>query len=123
MMLVRLFVMSLHMPTPTHHYDILDLYRQGWSQTQIAHLLGISRRTIYNHVHQRVFLPGKNRGRPRGSRKIQPFEAKVQEFWHQQGRLNMQHLMAHLRDLGYSGGLSTLREYCRSLKHSMRPCA
>jgi transposase len=108
--------MNAHPQLPEHHNNILELHRQGWTQTHIAQALGFSRRTIYNHLHQRVFLPGKRRGRPRGSRKLRPFEVFVKAKWAGGHRVDLAQLLSELRSLGYSGGLSILREYLRSLK-------
>jgi transposase len=101
---------------PEHHINILELYRQGWTQTHIAKALGYSRRTVYNHIHQRVFLPGKHRGRPKGSRKLLPFEAYVRICIERDPHISMSRLLGDLRSMGYSGGLSILRDFCRAEK-------
>jgi len=98
---------------PEHHLRILELHQQGLSQTKIAALLGLSRRTVYNHVHLRVFQPGRHRGRPRGSRKLQPFEAYVLAYRRDFPSGNLQDLLAVIRSHGYTGGVSILREFCR----------
>jgi transposase len=109
--------MNPQMHVPEHHNNILELHRQGWTQTLIAQALGFSRRTVYNHLHQRVFLPGKRRGRPRGSRKLLPYEAFVKAKLAGGHRIDLSRLLGELRCMGYSGGLSILRDYCRSLKY------
>ena len=101
---------------PEHHQSILELHRQGWTQTRIAATTGFSRRTVYNHVHQRVFQPGKHRGRPRGSRKLQPYIPLVHARIEANPQGKIMRLYMELRDLGYTGGLSILRDYCRSLR-------
>ncbi len=108
--------MNPHNPSPEHHYNILELYRQGWPQTQIAKALGFSRRTVYNHIHNRVFQPGKLRGRPRGSRKLSPYFARIRSRLELQPDLNISCLWRELQGQGYLGGLSILRDYCRLLK-------
>jgi transposase len=93
---------TLNLP-PQHHDQILNLHRQGLTQTQIAQATGLSRRTVYNHIHQRVFKPGHLRGRPKGSPKLAPFLNLVHAKLQAKPHGSMAKLWAELRPLGYTG--------------------
>lgn len=113
---MRLIGMNPQIMTPDHHLNILELHRQGWSQTAIAKALGFTRRTIYNHIHHRVFTPGKTRGRPKGSRKLAVFKAQIVSQLELRPQISIHALWKELQMQGYAGGLSILRDFCRSQK-------
>jgi hypothetical protein len=71
---------------------------------------------VYNHIHHLVFAPGKTRGRPRGSKKLADFKAQILSSLELQPDISVNRLLRDLQNQGYSGGLSILRDFCRSLK-------
>ena len=106
-------------PEKTHH--IIQLWKQGWSQTRIATTLGCSRRTIYNHINRKVYVDSRRRGRPRGSRKLAPFMELLENRLQENPLVNLARVAEEMRVMGYRGGLSILREWRRNRLTSALP--
>ena len=83
----------------------------GETKAEVARRLGLSRQTVYNHLH------GEEVEKPRGKRasKLDPFkeyvDGRLEEF-----RLPATVLLRELRERGYNGGITILKDYIYKLK-------
>ena len=88
------------------------LAQEGVPKTRIAERLGVSRQTVYNHLNRREPFP---KTRPARASKLDPFQdyirARLERF-----DLPATVLYRELGERGYSGGLTILREFVRSIK-------
>ena len=53
------------------------LLQQGFSRKAVADILDVSRRTVYNYEHSRVFTLTNGRGRPKGTSKLLAFRDTI----------------------------------------------
>lgn len=92
--------------------QIKYLAMEGVPKAEIARRLGVSRQTVYNHLNRTEPYP-KPRAR-RGS-KLDAFKdyirTRLEEF-----NLPSTVLLAELRERGYRGGITILRDFVRPLK-------
>lgn len=92
---------------------------EGLSKTAIARKLGVSRRTV-----QRLMQSGKQEPRygPRVARgsQLDPYKAYLRERLTHYPELTGVRLLAELRERGYSGGYTVLKDYLR-LQRPARP--
>lgn len=88
------------------------LAEQGMKKARIARQLGLSRQTVYNHLNRTEPFP---KARSRRPSKLDPFKdyirARLERF-----DLPATVLLAELRERGYEGGITILREFVRPLK-------
>src|SRR5512134_3571126 len=98
---VRAEVMRLH-------------YLEGLSIRSIAKRMSIARRTVRQHLGQ---LPPRREG-PRASRQslLDSFEPKLRSWLEETPELRTPQLLERLRKLGYSGGITILRDRVRKLR-------
>jgi transposase len=88
------------------------LARQGVAKSRIAQQFGISRQTVYNHLRRKEPYP-----KPRAERasKLDPFKdhirARLEKF-----DLPATVVLKELESMGYTGGITILREFMRPLK-------
>jgi transposase len=94
-------------------FDILQLKRQGLSLSQIAALTGFNRRTIRKYLTQ----PDTPRYGPRRPRptKLDPFKPHLERRL-SQGVWNATVLLRELRERGYDGGYTALKDFLRPLR-------
>jgi transposase len=94
---------------------IQELKREGLSLSQISALTGFSRPTIRKYLHQ----PGMPIYKPRPVRKskLDAFVPYLQQRL-AAGVWNAVVLLRELRERGYSGGYSILKDYLRPLRQS-----
>jgi transposase len=96
-------------------HTIHELAAQGKPIRAIAHEAGVARNTV------RKYLRGKPEAlarRPRPS-KLDPFKAQVRRWVMEDHLYNCVTMLARLRALGYTGGLSLLKAFV----HPLRPPA
>ena len=93
------------------------LAREGVQKTKIAERFGVSRQTVYNHLTREKGEPFPKPRPPRPS-KLDAFrdyiEARLERF-----DLPATVLLGEIRERGYTGGITILREFVRPLKQEM----
>ena len=87
---------------------------KGKSAYAIGAELGISKNTAKKYMEQPV-RPHGLKGKKKGS-KLDPYKPLLNQ-WLQEGIFNCVVLMERLREVGYDGGMSILKEYV----HPYRP--
>lgn len=94
---------------------IHDFHAQGKSVQAIAQELQISRTTVRKYVqHPEAVIP---KPRPPRPSKLDPFKEQIQRWVLQDHCTNCEVLFERLQKLGYTGGISILKEYV----HPLRP--
>jgi transposase len=88
-------------------HTIHELATQGKSAREIAKDLGLARNTV------RKYLRGSPRARPRRQRasQLDPFKEQIQRWMQEDHLYNCEVMLTRLRELGYQGGRSILKEY------------
>lgn len=85
---------------------------QGVPKSQVARRLGVSRQTVYNHLR---FDPEKKKERKKRASKLDPYRGyirtRLEEF-----DLPATVLLREIREKGYRGSITILREYVRGVK-------
>jgi len=96
---------------------ILDLYRQGLSVSAIARPTGLDRKTVRKYVESGLEPPAYG---PRQSRptKVSPFEPYLRERVAAYPDLTGSRLHREIRDLGYAGGYTVVKDFLREVRPS-----
>jgi transposase len=101
--------------------EIDVLHRQGKGIREIARETGIARNTV------RAILRGEHRGdyerrEPRPT-KLAPYTAYLRDRLECAGKVQLHAtvLLREIRDLGYDGGVTQLKEYLRSIRPMIEP--
>jgi transposase len=94
---------------------ILDLHRQGLSVSVIARQLGVDRKTVRGAIAKGL-KPPKYKTRPPRPRIIDPFEPYLKERLAAYPGLTAVRLWREVRERGYAGGYSVLRDGVRDLR-------
>lgn len=94
---------------------ILDLAQQGLSVTAIARRTGMDRKTIRKYLAQGLEPPAY---KPRARRPtvITPYETFLRERLQAFPDLSGRRLLREIRDLGYRGGYTVLKDFLRSIR-------
>jgi transposase len=93
--------------------EIHRLHRaERWSVRQIARHLHIGRRTIAKYI----VSPAQTAAPRQRASKLDPFKPVIAEFLAQDPHANAPVIAQRLRPLGFSGGLSILKEYLHSVR-------
>lgn len=100
--------------------DIMDLHRQGLSIREIARRTGLSRNTVKKALSQQRLWSYKARV-PVGS-KLDSFKPYLEERI-AVGVTNGIRLFAELRQMGYTGGYTLVREYLKPRRQAAKPVA
>jgi transposase len=95
---------------------IRDMKDRGMSNREIARDLGISRNTVSKLL--RTTRLTDHRKRKRGS-KLDPYRDRIRELIHQHN-LSSVRILEEIRKIGYNGGYTILKEYCRELRKDRR---
>jgi len=98
----------------------MDLHRQGLSIREIARRTGISRNTVKKALSQQRLWSYKPRI-PVGS-KLDPFKPYIEERI-AVGVTNAIRLFAELRQMGYTGGYTLVRQYLQPRRQAAKPVA
>jgi transposase len=94
---------------------IHDLNAQGKIVQEIAQELQISRTTVRKYLkHPEAVIPKPRRPRPS---KLDPFKEQIKKWIMEDHCTNCEVLFERLHKLGYTGGISILKEYV----HPLRP--
>ncbi|MBF0307630.1 MAG: IS21 family transposase [Alphaproteobacteria bacterium] len=94
---------------------ILDLHRQGMSLSAISRRTGMDRKTIRKYVQQGLEPPAYKSRTPKGS-VVDPYRAYLAERVAQWPELTARRLLREIRDLGYGGGYTTVKEAVSALR-------
>lgn len=97
---------------------ILDLHRQGLSIGAIARRAGLDRKTVRKYLARGLEPPCYGPRAPRRC-KVDPFREFVRERLVAFPELSAVRLLREVRELGYTGALTALKDYVRTI----RPCA
>ena len=92
--------------------QVLSLHEQGASQVAIAALVGLDRETVRRYLRVPAFPEIVRPGRHKS--KLDPYK----DYLHQRvqaGQCNVTHLVAELREQGYRGGSTIVRDYVRKV--------
>lgn len=90
-------------------YRLQELQREGLSISAISALTGFDRKTIRKYLAQPAAVP-RYRPRPPQPGKLDPYQAYIDQRL-QAGVWNAQVLLRELRERGYDGGITILKEY------------
>ena len=94
---------------------IQDLNTQGKSVQEIAQELGISRTTVRKYLkHPEAVI---RKPRPPRPSKLDPYKEQIKKWVMEDHCTNCEVIFARLQQMGYSGGISILKEYV----HPLRP--
>ena len=94
---------------------ILDLHRQGLSVSAIARHLSIDRKTVRSAIAKGLESP-KYKTRPPRARITDPFEPYLKERLAAYPGLTAVRLWREVKERGYAGGYSVLRDCVRDLR-------
>jgi transposase len=95
--------------------DINELKRQGLSISQISSLTGFDRKTIRKYLNDPQTPRYSRAQRVRKGSKLEPFQSYLQERM-AAGVWNAVVLLAELKERGYSGCYTTLKDYLHPLR-------
>jgi len=94
---------------------IHDLFHQGKSVQEIATELKISRTTVRKYLkHPEAVIP---KPRPPRPSKLDPFKEQIKQWVTEDHCINCEVIFTRLQKLGYTGGISILKEFV----HPLRP--
>jgi len=99
---------------------ILDLHRQGLSLSAIARQTGLDRKTVRRYI-KRGLEPPAYRPRPPRTGKITAFDAYLRERVAAYPELTARRLHRELRDLGYDGGYTAVKDVLRGIRPVTAP--
>ncbi|AWK85845.1 IS21 family transposase [Azospirillum thermophilum] len=94
---------------------ILDLARQGLSVSAIARRTGRDRKTVRKYIERGLEPPAYKPRQPAPSL-LRPFEAYLRERVARFPELTGRRLWREVRDLGFTGGYSTVTEFLRTVR-------
>lgn len=97
------------------------LHKQGYSKRAIAKQLGISRNTVDNHLLRGVDEPSYQ-ARPETAHKLDPFKAYIKERIESALPIHLSAvvIMREVKEKGYNGGITRLREHLVQLRGSKK---
>ncbi len=96
---------------------ILDLHRQGLSVSAIARRLGVDRKTVRKYI-ERGLEPPRYQPRPARPAKVDAFQPYLRERVATYPDLTGSRLHREIRDLGYTGGYTAVKDFLRSVRPS-----
>src|SRR5258708_5782260 len=96
---------------------IHDLYTQEKSVQEIAQELGISRTTVRKYLkHPEAVI---RKPRPPQPCKLDPYKEQIKTWVTEDHCSNCEVMLVRLQKLGYTGGISILKEFVHSLRPAM----
>ncbi len=99
---------------------VCDLHVAGANIADIAHTVGVSRRTIYRYLH----LPGpperKRPGRKRGRRVLEPYEEYLVQRW-TEGCHNGVRLWHEIQAMGFTHSVTNVARFTAQLRRDGLP--
>jgi len=105
-------------------YQAKILNKQGVKKSEIAKILEVDRRTIYNYLNNRVFIENMtSRGRPGGSHKLAPFYRYIDEKLNDDLYLSGEILYNKLITMGYTGKTTILGDHLKRRREELQAYA
>ena len=99
---------------------ILDLHRQGLTVSAIARQLELDRKTVRKYVERGLEPPAYGPRKPR-SRRLEPFEAYLQQRVVAYPGLTGSRLLREIREHGYRGGYTAVTDFLREVRPAPSP--
>ncbi len=99
---------------------ILELHRQGLTVSAIARQTGYDPKTVRKYIARGLEAPAYGPRAPRPTL-LKPFEAYLVERVTSYPELTATRLLRELRDRGYSGGYSAVRDFLRQARPQRQP--
>ena len=99
---------------------ILDLHRRGLSLSAIGRQTGLDRKTVRRYI-QRGLEPPAYQPRPPRAGKIAAFHVYLRGRVAAYPELTASRLFRELRDLGYSGGYTAVKDVLRGIRPGAAP--
>jgi len=99
---------------------ILDLHRQGLSVSAIAQRTGLDRKTVGKYVATGLEPPAYGPRQPRPT-KVAPFQTYLRERVAAYPEVTSTRLHREIRDIGYGGGYTAVKEFLREVRPSPSP--
>lgn len=96
---------------------ILDLHRQGLGVSAIARRTGLDRKTVRKYIESGLEPPVYGPRQPRPT-KVRPFEPYLRERVAAYPDLTGSRLHREIRDLGYGGGYTMVKDFLREVRPS-----
>jgi transposase len=87
-------------------------WSEHWSVRKIARHLHLGRRTI----SQYLVTPARSAARRQRASKLDPFKATIAELLEQDAKASAMVIAQRLRPLGFTGGLSILKDYLHAVR-------
>ena len=87
-------------------------WSEHWSVRKIARHLHLGRRTISHYL----VTPARSAARRQRASKLDPFKATIAELLEQDAKASAVVIAQRLRPLGFTGGLSILKEYLHGVR-------
>jgi transposase len=97
---------------------ILDLHRQGLGVSAIARRTGLDRKTVRKYIESGLEPPVYGPRQPRPT-KVCPFEPYLRERVAAYPDLTGSRLHREIRDLGYAGGYTMVKDFLREVRPSV----
>ena len=94
---------------------ILDLHRQGLSVSAIARQVGVDRKTVRTYIAKGLEPPAYKK-RPPAPSLVDGFEPYLRERIAAYPALTAQRLFREIKERGYSGGYSVVRDRMRDIR-------
>ena len=99
---------------------ILELHQQGMTVSAIARRTGLHRSTVAKYVARGIEPPAYGPRSPRPT-KLTPFERYLRERIAAVPELTGSRLHREVRELGYAGGYTVLKDFLRQVRPRMQP--
>ena len=99
---------------------ILDLHRQGLGVSAIARRSGLDRKTVRKYIESGLEPPAYGPRQPRPA-KVSPFEPYLRERVTAYPDLTGSRLHREIRELGYGGGYTMVKDFLREVRPSAPP--
>ena len=97
---------------------ILDLHRKGLGVSAIARRTGLDRKTVRKYIESGLEPPAYKPRQPRPT-KVRPFEPYLRERVTAFPDLTGSRLHREIRDLGYGGGYTMVKDFLREVRPSV----
>lgn len=101
--------------------EVRQLWREGCSQSAICQRLHLDRKTIRKFLRADVFPERKERTSGKRATLLNGYEAYLRRRW-EEGCHNVVTLLSELRDQGYTGGYTTLKDWAKRLRDVPPAC-
>jgi transposase len=99
---------------------ILDLHRQGLTVSAIARRTGLDRKTVAKYIERGLEPPRYGPRKPKASL-VTPFEAFLRQRVAAFPDLTGSRLLREIRELGYAGGYTVLKDFLRTIRPKPLP--